>query len=68
MVASGVPVRNGDAHASEICYMALALLDTTEQFTINDNPDEHIELRIGIHSGESNCFLQGLPGTGLPPL
>ena len=50
-VASGVPIRNGDQHASEICGMALALLKSVGTLTIPHIPSETLKLRIGIHSG-----------------
>ena len=34
MVASGLPVRNGDKHALEIAIMALDLLDGSSKFGI----------------------------------
>ena len=34
MVASGLPVRNGDNHASEIANMALDLMDGSSAFVI----------------------------------
>ena len=50
-VASGVPIRNGDKHAAEICGMALELLIGVEHFPVPHLPEETLKLRIGIHSG-----------------
>ncbi len=51
MVASGVPIRNGDNHASEICSMALTLLKLVKTFAIAHLQNKIISLRSGIHSG-----------------
>ena len=50
LVASGVPVPNGDKHAAEICSMALTLLDHIKNLVIA-NVNNHIEFRIGVHTG-----------------
>ena len=51
VVASGVPVRNGDRHALEIAYVALKLRDGVAGFTIRHLPNQQLKLRIGLHSG-----------------
>uniref|UniRef100_A0A8D8TCN0 Guanylate cyclase n=3 Tax=Cacopsylla melanoneura TaxID=428564 RepID=A0A8D8TCN0_9HEMI len=51
MVVSGLPERNGDNHAREICKMALAILEAVQSFTIQHKPDAQLKVRIGIHSG-----------------
>lgn len=51
MVVSGLPERNGDNHAKEICLMALAILDAVQSFSIQHRPDAQLKVRIGIHSG-----------------
>ncbi|XP_065206670.1 atrial natriuretic peptide receptor 1 isoform X2 [Planococcus citri] len=51
MVVSGLPERNGDNHAREICLMALAILDAVQSFSIQHRPDAQLKVRIGIHSG-----------------
>lgn len=51
MVVSGLPVRNGDQHASEIAEMSLALLELIRNFEVAHLPHVNLELRIGIHSG-----------------
>lgn len=56
MVVSGLPVRNGDNHASEIASMALHLLQDVKKFRIKHRPDDTLMLRIGIHSGKYNYF------------
>ena len=52
MVVSGLPERNGDNHAREICLMALAILDAVQSFSIQHRPDAQLKVRIGIHSGK----------------
>ena len=53
MVVSGLPTRNGDLHAREICRMALTILDAVIHFRIRHRPDEKLKIRIGIHSGRT---------------
>jgi len=53
MVVSGLPIRNGEKHASEIASMALHLLSKIKRFKIPHQPKELLKLRIGIHSGGS---------------
>jgi hypothetical protein len=48
---SGLPIRNGDQHASEIASMSLHLLSAVRRFRIRHRPLEQLRLRIGIHSG-----------------
>ena len=60
MVASGLPLRNGDAHASEIAKMSLQLLDTINKFKIRHRPGEKLKLRIGLHSGANTMSCQCL--------
>jgi len=38
-------------YKSNICSMALNLLDEVSRFTIRHRPDEMLKLRIGIHTG-----------------
>ncbi len=63
MVASGVPIRNEDRHAQEICSLSLALLSSIEQFRIPHCPDQILRMRIGIHSGP--C-IGGVVGVKMP--
>lgn len=57
MVVSGLPVRNGNKHAGEIATMALNLLSSTRDFTIQHLPNKRLQLRIGIHTGQYNLPL-----------
>ena len=53
MVASGLPITNGNRHAGEIANLALDLLHVAGfQFTIRHMPEKPLRLRIGIHSGK----------------
>ncbi|GLH16278.1 Guanylate cyclase 32E [Gryllus bimaculatus] len=60
MVASGLPVRNGDRHAGEVASMALHLQAQMCQFEIRHRPGETLQLRIGIHSGHCVAGVVGL--------
>ena len=57
MVVSGLPIRNGDNHAGEIASMSLHLLDTIQNYKIKHRPDDGLNLRIGIHSGNKDSFI-----------
>eukprot|EP00057_Strongylocentrotus_purpuratus_P014597 XP_011669071.1 PREDICTED: atrial natriuretic peptide receptor 1-like [Strongylocentrotus purpuratus] len=63
MVVSGLPIRNGFAHAREIAQMSLALLGAVTSFKIRHRPDEQLKLRAGIHSGP--C-VAGVIGVKMP--
>ncbi|KZS07425.1 Guanylate cyclase [Daphnia magna] len=60
MVASGLPIRNGDHHAAEIASLALHLLSEIRNFHIRHRPGETLKLRIGIHSGPCVAGVVGL--------
>lgn len=48
---SGLPIRNGDRHAGEIASMSLDLLDAVKNYRVIHRPEETLQLRIGIHTG-----------------
>ena len=52
MVASGLPIVNGDKHVDEISTMALHFLGAIKLFKIRHMPNERLALRIGINSGK----------------
>lgn len=53
MVVSGLPIRNGHKHATEISRMALHLVDAVKKdFVVTHKPDYKLKLRVGIHSGK----------------
>ncbi|CAG5121612.1 unnamed protein product, partial [Candidula unifasciata] len=60
MVASGLPIRNGSAHVTEIASMALTLVEVIKSFKIRHRPHEVLKLRIGIHSGPCVAGVVGL--------
>ncbi|VDL85873.1 unnamed protein product [Schistocephalus solidus] len=53
MVASGLPIRNGNLHGGEVATMALELLSLSGDLAIRHLPDVPILLRMGIHSAGS---------------
>ncbi|OQV12254.1 Atrial natriuretic peptide receptor 1 [Hypsibius exemplaris] len=60
MVSSGLPVRNGNKHASEIACMAIDLREGIAKFAVPHRPGETIEIRIGINSGPCVAGIVGL--------
>ena len=46
MVASGLPVKNGNKHAAEIATMALDLMAGSGVFIIPHRPTEKLQLRL----------------------
>jgi len=63
VVASGLPVRNGDQHAGEIASMALQLLSSMNGVGYKHVPNSQVQLRIGIHSGP---IVAGVVGLKMP--
>ena len=51
MCVSGLPVRNGQRHCTEIAYLALDLLACASNFQIRHRPDKQLQLRTGMHTG-----------------
>ena len=63
MVASGLPIRNGNEHAGQIATMALHLLKECDTFRIRHKPEKSLKVRIGIHSGP---VVAGVVGQAMP--
>ncbi|PSN38755.1 Atrial natriuretic peptide receptor 1 [Blattella germanica] len=69
MVASGLPVKNGemkssgDKHVTEIATMALDLLAGSVVFKIPHRPNERLQIRSGVHMGP---VVAGIVGTKMP--
>uniref|UniRef100_A0A3B4ZCQ6 Guanylate cyclase n=1 Tax=Stegastes partitus TaxID=144197 RepID=A0A3B4ZCQ6_9TELE len=62
MVASGLPLSNGNKHALEISTMALHFLRSIKVFRIRHMPMESLAIRVGIHSP----VVAGVVGTTMP--
>uniref|UniRef100_A0A8C7UDJ6 Guanylate cyclase n=1 Tax=Oncorhynchus mykiss TaxID=8022 RepID=A0A8C7UDJ6_ONCMY len=60
MVASGLPVPNGNRHAAEISSMALDILSAVGTFKMRHMPDVPVRIRIGLHSGPCVAGVVGL--------
>ncbi|XP_067655026.1 atrial natriuretic peptide receptor 2-like isoform X2 [Haliotis asinina] len=63
MIASGLPMRNGDNHIKEIADCAMDILASTATFTIPHLPDRPLKIRIGIHTGS---VVAGVVGLAMP--
>nr|XP_033788716.1 heat-stable enterotoxin receptor [Geotrypetes seraphini] len=63
MVVSGLPNRNGNRHAVDICKMALDILSFMGSFKLRHLPGLPVWIRIGIHSGPCAA---GVVGTKMP--
>ncbi|KAI0223039.1 Receptor-type guanylate cyclase gcy-21 [Lamellibrachia satsuma] len=63
MVASGLPVPNGDNHSSEIATMSLELLQITTRLRVPHLAGRLLSLRVGMHSGD--C-VAGVVGVKMP--
>ncbi|KAI5623214.1 heat-stable enterotoxin receptor-like [Silurus asotus] len=60
MVVSGLPRRNGDRHAKDICHMALDILSFMGSFELRHLPGLPVWIRIGVHSGPCAAGVVGL--------
>ncbi|OQV16974.1 Atrial natriuretic peptide receptor 1 [Hypsibius exemplaris] len=63
MVSSGLPVRNGKRHASEIANVSLHIRRDISSFEIPRMLKDKLQVRIGIHSG--SC-VAGIVGHKMP--
>ncbi|XP_063076964.1 guanylyl cyclase C [Engraulis encrasicolus] len=60
MVASGLPNRNGNRHATDICSMALDILAFMGTFELRHLPGIPLWIRIGVHSGPCAAGVVGI--------
>lgn len=60
MVVSGLPRRNGNRHAMDICHMALDILAFMGTFQLRHLPDLPVWIRIGVHSGPCAAGVVGI--------
>jgi len=63
MVASGLPVRNGEKHVSEIAHLALDLMAVIPGVLLPHNPQQRMRIRMGIHTGATTA---GVVGSKMP--
>ncbi|XP_051530664.1 guanylyl cyclase C [Myxocyprinus asiaticus] len=60
MVVSGLPRRNGNRHAMDICHMALDILAFMGTFQLRHLPGLPVWIRIGVHSGPCAAGVVGI--------
>ncbi|XP_070846767.1 guanylyl cyclase C [Chaetodon trifascialis] len=60
MVTSGLPKRNGNRHAVDICRMALDILAFMGTFQLRHLPGIPVWIRIGVHSGPCAAGVVGI--------
>ncbi|TRZ02272.1 hypothetical protein DNTS_034042 [Danionella cerebrum] len=60
MVVSGLPRRNGNRHAMDICLMALDILAFMGTFQLSHLPGIPVWIRIGVHSGPCAAGVVGV--------
>ncbi|XP_075430078.1 guanylyl cyclase C isoform X2 [Ascaphus truei] len=60
MVVSGLPNRNGNRHAVDICRMALDILSFVGSFELRHLPGLPVWIRIGVHSGPCAAGVVGI--------
>ncbi|XP_055332598.1 atrial natriuretic peptide receptor 2-like isoform X2 [Paramacrobiotus metropolitanus] len=60
LVASGLPQRNGSRHAYELARMSLKTIKAMRRFHIRHRPTDHLQLRIGLHTGPCAAGVVGL--------
>ncbi|KAM4652039.1 guanylyl cyclase C [Discoglossus pictus] len=60
MVVSGLPNRNGNRHAVDICRMALEILSFMGTFELLHLPGLPVWIRIGVHSGPCAAGVVGI--------
>ncbi|XP_055353401.1 atrial natriuretic peptide receptor 1-like [Paramacrobiotus metropolitanus] len=60
MVASGLPVRNGNHHAAEMSKLSIRMRKDIHKLRTPGDPSKHLQIRFGIHSGSCVAGIVGL--------
>ena len=60
MCVSGIPIRNGQRHVTEIARMSLDIIAAAQQFRIASMPEVRLSLRIGAHTGKAATLISWL--------
>ncbi|XP_055357774.1 atrial natriuretic peptide receptor 1-like [Paramacrobiotus metropolitanus] len=60
MIASGLPIRNGNAHSQEIASVAIELMRESSTVKSSSAPDGLLQMKIGFHTGPCVAGVVGL--------
>ena len=60
MCVSGIPIRNGQRHVTEIARMSLDIIDAARHFHIASMPEVCLSLRIGAHTGQATTHFHSM--------
>lgn len=60
MVISGLPKKNGEDHVFEIAKLSVELLESAMSMELPHRKEEHLVLRVGIHTGSVMAGIVGL--------
>ncbi|OQV14007.1 Atrial natriuretic peptide receptor 1 [Hypsibius exemplaris] len=60
MIASGIPVRNGEEHSRQIAKVALELVKESASFRIRHRPTDVLQIKVGFHQGKCAAGIVGM--------
>ena len=61
MIVSGIPIRNGNRHAHDICCTLCGILDVARRVDVPHMPSDYrVTLRGGVHTGPTAAGVVGI--------